>query len=414
MNVMKRAARRLRASAAGATRRPETQRLLALLPLAAAMAWACGERSKGSEASPGASAAELVIGIAWPWEAQKGVLYAQGLELAAEEVNAGGGVKSRHVRLLRADDHESVDEGRQVAQRLARDPSVLAVIGHLQSYVTVPAAAIYDLEGMVMVAATSTTDELTARGYSRVFRTIFTDRDVGTQMVRVAVARGFRRVAIYYIRTEYGRGLANAFEEEASNLGVRIVDRQSYDPGDADNRTSAAQTASAWKEIPFDAAFIAGEAPQAARLIVELRRQGVTVPILGGDAMGTSALVQTGGTAVEGTVVAAPFHPSSPREEARAFTARFQARFGTLPDAGAALGYDAVHVLVDAMRRAPTLTRDGIAQALHATHDWPGATGALTFNERGELQASPFITLIVRDGKFEYSGPLPVVSEHRR
>ncbi len=65
------------------------------------------------------------------------------------------------------------------------------------------------------MAATATSPELTSKGYRRVFRTIFTDDEVGRQMADYAAARGYRRFAIYYSRDEYGRGLANAFEEEA-------------------------------------------------------------------------------------------------------------------------------------------------------------------------------------------------------
>src|SRR5205809_1696457 len=84
---------------------------------------------------------DIVVAAVWPWELRKELRYGQGLDLAAEEVNAAGGVNGRHVRLVRFDDHGTVDEGRLVAQRVASDPDIVAVIGHLQSYVTVPAAA---------------------------------------------------------------------------------------------------------------------------------------------------------------------------------------------------------------------------------------------------------------------------------
>src|SRR5690606_29087999 len=140
------------------------------------------------------------------------------------------------------------DEGELVAQRLANDPHVVAVVGHLQSYVSVPAAAIYDLSGLVMAAPTATDPELTARGYSRVFRATFTDIEVGRQMAEYAARRGYQRIGIYYIRSDYGRNLANAFEERANDLGLSIPVRQSYEPGDAGRSESFGPVLRSWGE----------------------------------------------------------------------------------------------------------------------------------------------------------------------
>ena len=140
--------------------------------------------------------------------------YGKGMDLAVEELNAAGGVLGRPVRLLRMDDQGSVDHGRIVAQELGRNPDVVAVIGHLHSYVTVAAAPIYDLSGLLLVSATSTTPELTRQGYGRVFRTAFNDTRRGPADGAVRARPGYRRMVIYYSRDEYGRELANAFEEQ--------------------------------------------------------------------------------------------------------------------------------------------------------------------------------------------------------
>src|ERR1700750_1136015 len=111
----------------------------ALLCLAAALALAActgsdeptAQRAKRAEHGTG----PVVVGAAWPWEARKNVLYAQGMELAVDELNQGGGVLGRPLSILKADDHENVDEGRLIAQQFGSNPDVVAVIGHLQSYV---------------------------------------------------------------------------------------------------------------------------------------------------------------------------------------------------------------------------------------------------------------------------------------
>jgi branched-chain amino acid transport system substrate-binding protein len=363
---------------------------------------ACAERSAREERAARAARAtgDVVIGVAWPWAARSEIRYAEGLRMAVDETNASGGILGRRLRLVERDDKESVDEGRLVAQALGADPEIVAVIGHLQSYVAVPAAGIYDLAGLVMISPTATDPELTSQGYSRVFRATFTEREVGQQMADLAAARGYRRVAICYIRNRYGRGLANAFEERGGERGLRVVARQSYDPS-GDTSLAFAPIVREWKELALDAIFLAGEVPSATGFITHARSQGLAVPILGGDAMSSDALLAAGPVA-EGTVVAMFFHPDEPRPEAQRFATAFRERYGTSPDAGSALGYDAVKLLVHAMREARSTVPDDVARALHAARDWQGVTGAFAFSPNGDLLDRRIVKAVVRDGRFVY------------
>jgi branched-chain amino acid transport system substrate-binding protein len=357
------------------------------------------ERLRRAEAGKG----DIVIGAAWPWAARSQLLYAQGLDMAAGEVNARGGVLGRRIRIVRADDHESVDDGRLVAQRFAEDPSVVAVIGHLQSYVTIPAAPIYDLSGVVLLAPAATDPELTQSHFSHVFRGTFSDLAAGRQLADYAHSRGYRSVAIYYVRNPYGRSLANSFEEHAAELGIRIAARQSYDPNTAPGAPALDPLLDDWKQLGFDAILLAGETPHAATFLAEARRRGITQPVLGGDALGVPELLAAG-PAAEGTVIVAAFHPDAPQPESRRFSAAFRARYGRPPDAAAALGYDAVRLLADAIARAGSTAPDRIAAALHATRGWDGVTGPFTFDGNGDLPAKPITTITVHNGRFEYLG----------
>lgn len=346
---------------------------------------------------------EIVIGAAWPWEARGGqIMYGKGLDLAVEELNAAGGVLGRPVKLLRLDDQESVDRGRIVAQELGRNPDVVAVIGHLHSYVTVSAAPIYDLSGLLLVSATSTTPELTNKGYGRVFRTVFNDIEVGRQMAQYARDRGYRRSVIYYARNEYGRELANAFEEHLVAGGGQVVSRESFDPNLSANPVAAEQTVNTWTNREFDAVFIAGQDAQAALLVKELRRRGIRVPVLGSDVLATPDFLKLGGEAVEGTVIATAFHDEAPDPEVQRFNAAFRKRYNTNPDVGAALGYDAVRVLAQAMREAQSAEPDKVAAAMRALRGFQGVTGAFSFDANGNLVGMPIRKIVVRGGQFHY------------
>ena len=345
---------------------------------------------------------DVVIGVAWPWSARRELRFGEGVEMAVDEINAAGGVNGRPLRVMRRDDHESADEGRLVAQQFAADPAVVAVIGDLQSYVAVPAASIYDNAGIVMVAPAATDPELTTQGYRRVFRVTFNDRTAGYHLAEYAARQGYRRVAIEYVRSAYGRALANAFEEYAADRDIVVVARQSYGADGVTDDTFAGVIGE-WNALRLDAVFLAGEVPSAAYFIRAARHGALTVPIFGGDALGSTALLDIARESAAGVAVLSVFHPDEPRPEVARFTREFAARYHAVPDAGSALGYDAVHLLAAAMQRARSTVPDSISAALRGLTAWRGVTGAFTFDGAGDVVDKHAVMMVARGTGFEYA-----------
>ena len=255
--------------------------------LCAVLLCACGTRDPREERVRRArdGNGDLVIAAAWPWTLRKEIRYGEGMQMAVDEVNAAGGIGGRHLRVARYDDHESIDRGRIVAQKIADDPDVVAVIGHLQSYITVQTAGVYNQAGLVLVAPTATDPKLTQLGYRQVFRATFTDKSVGRHLAELVALQQRRNVAVYYIRNDYGRNLANAFEERARELGVAVQARNSYDPSEQASERTFDQVLTEWKPVDLDAIVLAGEVPAAAIFVNQARRRGINVPIIGSDAM---------------------------------------------------------------------------------------------------------------------------------
>ena len=343
----------------------------------------------------------VIVAAAWPWASRHTFLYGEGLHLAQDEINAAGGVLGRPLQVLREDDGESLEQGRHVAQRIAQNRDVVGVIGHMQSYVTVSTASIYDSAGLLMIAPTSTDPTLTQRGYRFVFRTTFTDGEIGRRMADHAVAHDYKRVAIFYIRNDYGRGLANAFEERAVERGLAVVDRQSYDANSAVGERAVDQVVATWRELNLNAVFIAGEAPRAAALIAAVRAARIGAAVLGSDAMAIPELVQLGGRAVEGAVLPAAFHPGERRPEVERFSTAFGARFHRPPDTAAAMGYDALRLFAHAANRAGSVDSAKVADALRRIEDFAGVTGVMRFGANGDLIVKSMLKVVVKGGRFE-------------
>ncbi len=393
----------MRISKATSAARPVALAAMLLAALVVAVSGCGGPKDVAQERALRAEAAdELLIGAAWPWASRGEGMYWNGMKMAVDEINAYGGVLGRPLRVIKEDDKESVNEGRLVAQRLSDNPDVVAVVGHLNSHVSIPAAAMYEAAGLLMITPASTSPELTRKGFRRVFRSVNSDEKIGGQMVEFALATGYRRVIICYVRNAYGLGLANAFEQHADAAGLQIVDRQSYDPAVAETPSSFARMIREWKNHEFDAIFLAGMAPQAGYVVKHVRAAGIKAPIFGGDALDTAELLSSAGTDAEGVVVASIFHPDNPRPEVQRFNDRFKATYGVLPDSWAARGYEAIQLLAAAMERAGSPAPDRVAEALRSIDTWTGITGSFSFDEKGDVIGKTMVTVVVRDGRFQF------------
>lgn len=380
-----------------------TGKLVSIAVAVFALAWLTG----CEPADPGMQRAEkarqatgdVIIGAAWPFATAKGTLW-DGIQLAQEEINAAGGVLGRRLEVVKKDDALSVTKGMIIAHEFANNVDMVAVIGTLNSYISVSTAPIYESADLLFLSQGSSANRLTEQGYEYFFRMIPSNRDVGEMLAMHAGLRDYQRVMIYYVKNEYGLDLANAFEKGAGAHGVEVVDRTSYLAGAGDYRLAMQH----WRDFyDFDAIFIAGSLPEAAQIIVAAREVGIDVPIFGGDGLDSDELIRLGKDAVEGTEVVSFFHPDDPEPAVAAFNERFRARYdGRSPDTSAALGYDAVRLLAETMHRAGTTEPARVAQALREPVGWRGVTGMHTFDSAGNVLGKHVVIQVVKDGKFEF------------
>ncbi len=357
---------------------------------------AADERAYRAEQGKG----EIILGAAGPWTTEAAMLQ-QGIQLAVDEINSGGGVLGRRLRVVWRDDQASVDQGKIIAQEFASDLNLVAVIGHYNSYVSIPTSIIYEINGLLMFSPTSTVSRLTRQGSRLVFRNIPTDTDFGKQIADIAFGYGYQRVMIYYVRNEHGMEVTDAFEKQAIQLGLAIVDRRPYDP--SGQTFIFREDIEEWKSCyDFDVIFVVGTCGQVASFVSLARQLGVMEPIIGGDGLDSPLLLKIGGKGAEGMIVATSFSWGDKDPETVKLDEAFQAKYHTLPNSAAAQGYDAVRLLAYAMQKAGTTVPAKVAEALRSTKNWHGATGRHTFDEYGDVVNKEIDIVIVRNGNFEY------------
>lgn len=177
----------------------------------------------------------ILIAVAGPFSQPRGVSLQRAAQLAADEINASGGVRGRPITLVFADDSASEDAAVRVAQAIHDDPAVVAVVGHLTSGTSIAAARVYGsgVNPVVMVSPSASSPDLSGLS-PYVFRVCPTDLSHGPQLARYARQRlGARRAGVIYINNDYGRGVRRSFVAEFTRSGGVVVAEDPYLPSTA-------------------------------------------------------------------------------------------------------------------------------------------------------------------------------------
>jgi branched-chain amino acid transport system substrate-binding protein len=315
----------------------------------------------------------------------------RGAALAVEDLNASGlviGGQQVRFELVTQDDGADPAKGVQAAERMV-EMRVSAVVGHLNSGTSIPAAAVYARAGLAQISPSATNPRLTRLGYSTAFRLITDDAKLGDAFGRWAVqSQGSRRLVLVDDRTAYGAGIADTFDAGAKAAGGQVLGRFFTNA----RAVEFDEIVRAVANLRPDAVFFGGMDSGAGPLIRQLRAAGVNVRVYGGDGICSSELPKlAGGTLQMGQVICAEAGGVSSAFSAgmQAFEARFRTRFGENVQIYAPYTYDAVRVIAQAMQRAGSTAPDAILRALPSTNV-DGITGRLRFDSRGDLVNGTF------------------------
>ena len=321
-----------------------------------------------------------------------------GINMAADELNRSGGIKGRRVELLVKDDQGRPDVAALVARDLINEYDVDVLLSDTASSVSLAGAPVAQAAGVPMIAPSATNPAVTQVG-DFIFRTCYVDSFQGRLMADFAVRTlGARRAAILLdSESPFNRSLSFAFSNEFIRLGGRTVIRQTYARLDRDY---AAQLLAIRAAKP-DVIYVPGYYDAAGMIARQARRLDLTQPLLGGDGWDSTQLWDLGGKSLNGSYITYHYSAADPSALNRKFIAAYKFRYGMLPDAIAALGYDAMNVLADAVRRAGTTDGPSLRDAIARTTNFAGVTGNITIDsERNAIK--PTVVLQLKDGKFFY------------
>ncbi|HET7425824.1 MAG TPA: ABC transporter substrate-binding protein [Gemmatimonadales bacterium] len=339
------------------------------------------------------------IGVAGSFSDPIGLPMRQAAELAAEEINATGGINGRRLELVTRDDYADPDSAVFVAADLY-DSDVSAVVGHLFSGMTLAAAPVYNGgdDPVVAISPSSSSPEVSAAGQFT-FRICPSDLAHGTVLAhwvrdRLHLTRG----AVLYLNDEYGRGIRQTFVSEYTRLGG---DLQSVDPYLGDRPDVGPYLDRLVHSEPPEFIVVAGNRGEAEEIIRQARKRGLKMPILGGDGLEG---IQAAGALADGVYLSSPYFPSIPSTANRRFVAAFRRKYpdAGLPNQPAAGAYDAIYLLRDVIARAGS-SRAAIRRALSGvgsvTPPFEGVTGTVAFDANGDVpDQNVYIGLVMHGG----------------
>lgn len=383
---------------------------------------------------------EILIGVAWPLQDTESH-FLEGVRMAVEEINEQGGVPVyarkvttterdlclwialclrkntefekeptlRKIKLAVHDDENSPETGSDIANSFAADPNIVAVIGHPASPVALPASLTYEKRKILFISTGATDYHITGHKSEYIFRNISNDRTMAKDLVAEAKRKQLKRIYIVYEQSIYGENSATYFHQFSQENGgkLEIVGMKSYHTNKKTHKivNKVAHLGPVISDLlktkNVDAIFLSGSFPSVEEVIRMFRKFGVETPILGDNSLFSEKLIRLGDLA-EGTIVPTMFDPNLNLPKTVGFVQAFQKRFpDKFPDQDAALGYDAIQLLVKGFQTTHSTVPIRIATFLKTLREWNGVTGNYRFNENGEAIGKKTWFVILQNGKFQ-------------
>lgn len=326
------------------------------------------------------SLADIKIGVVVPNSgatATFGQENVNGVKLAMEKIKKNSKQK---VTLVIEDDKSEAIEATNAIRKLLNVDKVSVVIGEVTSSNTLAMAPIAQENKIPLFSPAATNVKVTQIG-NFISRACFTDDFQGVVMAKFALDTLKKKKGLILIdnSNDYSKGLASAFKTEFLKNGGKLATEENltYVQKDTDFQSLLRKV----KRANPDVIFLPGYYQEVGLIIKQARALGITAPFLGGDGWDSPKLFEIAGSSIKGNYISSHFAPDDKDPKVQAFVRDYEKTYKVKPGAMAALGYDAIGIIVDAIGRAKTTKSEDINVAILATRNYPGVTGSITIDE---------------------------------
>ncbi|MDR2782521.1 MAG: ABC transporter substrate-binding protein [Treponema sp.] len=315
-----------------------------------------------------------------------------GIELAIEEINAQGGINGKKIALISEDDEGNPEKTVNAYKKLTTSDKVSIIIGSLTSGCTQAITSLAQAQKVLLVAPAATMESITDAG-DYIFRACFIDPFQGTVGgIFAATSLGAKKAAILYDNgNDYSVGLKDNFITAFQGRGGVIVANESYITNDVDFNAQLTTI----KVANPDVVYLPDYYSTVSLIAKQLRAQGVNTPIVGAD--GWDGLTENAGDEVLNGFYSNHYAADSTDAKVVNFVRAFQQKYNSVPVSFAALGYDSLYMIRDAIVKADSVDSTRVRDALVQTNG-NYVTGNLTFDSRRNPVKSAVMVELIKGG----------------
>jgi branched-chain amino acid transport system substrate-binding protein len=331
--------------------------------------------------------------------AATGAQMKNGVDQAAADINAAGGILGQKIAVSYGDDVSDPKQGVSVANDFSAN-GVKFVVGHYNSGVTMPASEVYQENGIVEITPASTNPKVTERGMWNIFRVCGRDDQQGK------VAGGYilkhfqgKKIAVVQDKTTYGKGLADEVKKTINAGGMKEVLYEGINTGEKDYSALVSKI----KQSGADLVYFGGLYTEGGLIVRQMRDQNVKAPLMGGDGVTSDEFASVGGPGVEGTLMTYGPDPRN-NPDASSVVAEFRAQKFE-PEAYTLYSYSAVQIIKQAAEAAKSLVPKKVAEAMHSGINFKTVLGDIAYDKKGDLTKLDYVMYVWKkdaSGKITY------------
>ncbi|WP_083254122.1 ABC transporter substrate-binding protein [Pandoraea sp. ISTKB] len=358
-----------------------------------------------------ASGDPVWVGVSGPvtgQNAQYGLQWKRGFDLALDDINGDGGIKGHPLSLDFQDSQSDPRQAVAIAQKFVGDPRILVELGDFSSPASMAASPIYQRGKLIQFGFTNSHPDFT-KGGDYMWSTSISQAEEQPLLADFVVRQlGLKRVAVLYLNTDWGRTSKDLFTKAAEQYGAKVVAAEGYQPDEKDYRSTLVRV----RDAKPDSLVLISYAPDGAQIVRQARQAGVTLPTIGASSLYSPKFLELGGAAAEGVHLDSNFFPNDPRPEVQRFVTRYRAKYQQEPDAFAARAYDALLVTATVLREFGA-SREAARKGFAQVKDAPSIVfGKVAFDPQTRRVAqAKNVHLIVRQGQFVvWQGDAPKVA----
>ncbi|MCP4751841.1 MAG: branched-chain amino acid ABC transporter substrate-binding protein [Proteobacteria bacterium] len=339
----------------------------------------------------------IKIGVVGPYSgnlAPLGIPPRNAVILAAEKINAAGGIRGRKVEIIAEDDVCKPEQAIDVASRLV-DEGVVAVVGHICSGATIAAMSVYRDNDIPVVSPSATAPILTLSGKNSLFfRTIPHDAAQAVLQIQFILENlKAKKVAVVHDKSDYGKGLSTLIKEGLEKADVNIVLFEGISP-DADDYSTVVREI---KETDPDVVAFGGYHPEGSKIVTQSRRKNITAHFISGDALKDPSFIEMGGKYAEGVYISSTIDIS--RNPATIEVTKALSKRGQRPGNYGLQAHAGITAVFNAIEKSGSTKAKDIGKILRS-ESVSTTLGNISFDEKGDVVGSGFTIYRIDHGRF--------------